>query len=144
MVEVGKNKAEVQRQLSRFMWGQLGRLSLIWQYEAGEAILYRYLVLLKDGETYQMIYMDDDRSYMSYLVYDVREYLDADGKKCRKERFLGEKMPGYLVHRDLQRIRDTLDLLLCEIQSPSAVIGRFGEFAYEGEKGYRQVKERYL
>lgn len=144
MVEVGKNKAEVQRQLSRYMWGQLGRLSLIWQYELGESVLYRYVVLLQEEGRHQMIYMDDDRTYMSYLVYDVQEYLDADEKKCRRETFLGKKVPGYLVHPDLMRIRDALDLLLSEILSPSAVIGRFGEFSYEGEKGYRQAKEQYF
>lgn len=149
---VGKDKAGVQYQLSRFMWGQLAELSLTWQYESkgaagyyGENILReRHLVLLKDNACFQMIYMDDEHSHISYLVSDVSEYMNAEGKKYRKETFLGKTVPGYLVHKDLGRIRDGLDLLLSEIMNPSAIVGRFGEFAYDEKADYEKLKEEHL
>ena len=46
-------------------------------------------------------------------------------------------VPGYLVHTDMRRIRDYLDLLLSQIENPVMILGQFGEFSYvsreEGE-----------
>lgn len=151
-VEVGKDKAGVQYRLTSFMWGQLAELSLTWQYELkntkgyyGEKTMReRHLVLLKEEEHFQMIYMDDERSYVSYLVSDVQEYMKAEGKKHQKETFCGKTVPGYLVHEDLWRIRDHLDLLLSEILNPSAILDRFGEFAYDAKAEYEKLREKYL
>lgn len=146
-LEVLKNKAEVQYQLSRYMQGKLNRLALTWEYEMERSegdIYYRHLVLLQDEGRHQMIYMDDDRNHISYLVSDVTEYLDADEKRYRKEIFLGEKVPGYRVHTDLRRIRDYLDLLFSEIRNPFALINNFGEFSYEAERDYEKMKKEYL
>lgn len=150
-IEVHKDKAGVQYQLSRYMWGQLTRLSLTWQYMrkdakdnyGGAVLAERHLIIVQEGGQHQMLYLDDDHSHVSYLVADVREYLDADEKRCRKEWFRGRKVPGYLVHKDLRRIRDHLDLLLSEILDPVAIVDQFGEYAYDAKADYAGLKEAF-
>ncbi len=143
-IEVGKQKAEVQQQLFRYMWGQLGTLTLTWQYHTSISTSCRHLVLLQDEGRHLMIYADDGREAATCLVFDKQEYMAAEGKKYRKELFLGKKVPGYLVHTNLRRIRDYLDLLISEILDPSAILDLFGEFAYEGREGYEDLKKGYL
>ncbi len=91
-----------------------------------------------------MIYMDDGPGQIHRLVADVKEYMDAEGNRYRKEIFLGQTVPGYLIHEDLRRIRDCLDLLFSEIMDPSAILDQFGEFSYDGKSNYEKMREQYL
>lgn len=141
--EVLKDKAGVQTALYECLKGQLRKLSLTWQYETPEEKSYRHIVILQDEGNYRMIYLDDGTQTVEHLVSDVREYMDADEKKYRKETFLGEKVPGYLVHTDVRRIRDYLDLLISEIRMPSGILGIFGEFSHERCDVYSKAKEKY-
>ncbi len=151
-IEVLRDKAGVQFQLSRFMLGKLRQLALTWQYQpegsdgtcTEDTRWYRHLILLKDQECYLMICLEDYKKTVNYLVADVHEYLDADEKRCRKESFYGQKIPGYLVHEDLRRIRDYLDLLLSEILYPSRILDQFSEFAFDGKVDYEKLKAEYL
>lgn len=133
-LDTARNKAAVQDALSRFISDRLVRLLLTWQYEEntseGEPFLRkRQILLLKDGGKYQMLYLDEQKRELEYLVADVREYT-KDSKKIRKDRFLGKSVPAYLIHEDLLRIRDYLDLLIPQIRYPDRILGIFGEFSY--------------
>ncbi len=143
-VEVKKDKAGVQYQLSRYMQGALGRLTLTWRYEEGYTDQKRHLILIQDEGRHQLIYMDDGPGQIHRLVADVKEYMDAEGNRYRKEIFLGQTVPGYLIHEDLRRIRDCLDLLFSEIMDPSAILDQFGEFSYDGKSNYEKMREQYL
>ncbi len=142
-VMVEKNKAMVQLMLSEYLAGRLKELILAWQYEL-EKFHYRYLILNKDEEKYRMIYLDDSMKGMDHLVADVSEYLDADEKKYRKDTFYGKTVPGYLVHRDLRRIRDSLDYLIPQMQYMTVNLGEFGEFAYHHGKDYEELYEELV
>ncbi len=142
--EVLKDKAGVQAALFECLKGQLRKLSLTWRYGAREEESYRHIVIMQDNGNYRMVYLDDGRQAVEHLVFDVREYMDADEKKYRKETFLGEKVPGYLVHTNVRRIRDYLDLLISEIMMPSGILGVFGEFSYERCSLYSKTKEKYM
>ena len=68
----------------------------------------------------------------------------AEGKKYRKEIFFEKKVPGYLVHTNLRRIRDCLDILMPEIRNPYAILRRFGEFAYTDRDNMPDFVKRIL
>lgn len=90
----------------------------------------RRLLLLQDQGTHMMVYDDGTAAGMQWLVADVKGYID--GKKYKKVAFLGAKVPNYLVHKDLIRIRDSLDLLLSQMGQRQVNLGGFGEFSFEG------------
>lgn len=132
---LGKNKAALQGALANYMAGRLASLTLIWQYETvddeGKAAHgSRRLLLLQDQGTHMMVYDDGTVAGMQWLVADVKGYID--GKKYKKVAFLGAKAPNYLVHKDLIRIRDSLDLLLPQMGQRQVNLGGFGEFSFEG------------
>ena len=134
-----KDKATVQGALADYMAGRLGRLTLVWQYEAadqeGETVRYkRCLCLIREQDVHMMFYQDDRITGVEYLVADVKEYMDAEGKKYRKAVFQGRTLPGYLVHTDLIRIRDSLDLLIPQMGQQAVNMGGLGEFSYIKEK----------
>lgn len=81
-----------------------------------------------------LYYQDERKEGVEYLVADVKEYMEAEGKKYRKTVFRGRTVPGYLVHGDLLKIRDSLDLLIPQMGLQMVHVGGFGEFSYEKEK----------
>lgn len=135
-LETTGNKMAVQEALFQYMKGRLSKLTLTWQYEETTAGLepllqMRKIVLLQELGRHQMFYLDNQKQGLEYLVADVNEYLNANGKKSRKTSFQGKTVLGYLVHENLIRIRDYLDLLIPQIRYPNAILGIFGEFSYE-------------
>lgn len=121
--------------LAGYMAGRLDRLVLEWEYSVQYGpetidVRMRRIVLVQDRGKHQMIFADDAQSGISYLVADVGEYLNAKGKKQRRAEFGGRMVPAYLVHTDMRRIRDYLDLLLPQIENPVMILGQFGEFSY--------------
>lgn len=139
-VMVEKNKAMVQLMLSEYLAGRLKELILAWQYET-DKFHYRYLILEKDEDTYQLIYFDDSMKGVDILVANVSEYLDAEEKKYRKETFKGKTVPGYLVHKDVRRIRDYLDYLIPQMQYLAVNLGEFGEFSYHHELSQELIQK---
>lgn len=138
----------VQEALADYMKGQLSKLILTWQFEgkdqSGETVLSkRHILLLQDGGSHQLLYMEEARKYLTYLVSDVQEYLNAEGRKYRKAVFYGKTVPAYLVHRDLRRIRDYMDLLLSQIQTPEAILAPIAEFSYCGGE-YDEIWAKYF
>lgn len=134
-----KDKALVQGVLADYLAGRLARLSLVWRRETpdgeeGRLWHNRCLCLIRDQEGHMLYYQDDRKEGVEYLVADVKEYMEAEGKKYRKTVFRGRTVPGYLVHEDLLRIRDSLDLLIPQMGLQMVHVGGFGEFSYEKEK----------
>lgn len=140
-----RDKAALQAVLSDYMMGRLERLILVWQYGAADredSSARRCLLLVQEQGSHVMLFMDSRiGKRMEYLVSNVREYMDAEGKKYRKVSFMGRTMPGYLVHNDLRRIRDCLDLLIPQMGQQSINKGGFGEFAYAGTEEFERVRE---
>lgn len=133
-----KDKAMVQGILADYMAGRLARLTLAWQYETvngeGESSRHnRCLCLIQDQGAHMLVYQDDRTEGVEYLVADVKEYMEAEGRKYRKAIFHGRTVPGYLVHMDLLRIRDSLDLLIPQMGQQAVNVGGFGEFSYQKE-----------
>lgn len=128
------DKMMVQDKLVQYMQGRLLNLTLIWQYEEerdpNKLLQKRRIVLIQDQGSHQLVYEDEVKGSREYLVSDVREYMNAEGKKYKKAVFAGKTVPAYLVHQDMRRIRDCLDLLIPMIREPDGILNQFGEFAY--------------
>lgn len=134
-----RDKAAVQNTLAEYMAGRLARLVLTWQYQTqdgqeGTIPSRRSLCLVQDEGAHMMSYWDERQKGVDYLVSDVEEYMSVKGKKYRKAVFQGRTVPGYLVHTDLQRIRDSLDLLIPQMKQRMIHMGGFGEFSHVQEK----------
>ncbi len=140
-----KNKAKLQQILLDYMAGRLSQLVLVWQHETGKAyegivIRKRCIMLRQDQGNHMLIWLEDGSKGMEYLVSDVNEYLNDDGKKYRKVFFEGKSVPGYLIHTDMRRIRNCLDLLIPQMQYELVNNGGFGEFSYESGGEYEKIK----
>lgn len=135
----------LQRVLSDYMAGRLDRMLLIWQCEATNrrsSPTSRCLLLVQDKGAHVMLYMGSvNGSEMEFLVSDVNEYRNVDSKKCRKTVFMDRTMNGYLVHNDLRRIRDSLDLLIPQMGQSIVYEGDVGEFCYAEEAEREQIRE---
>ena len=148
-VDVSRDKRLVQDMLALYMAGQLNRLVLNWEYfveySAGEKDARdRYIVLMQDQGKHQMFYLDDSNEGIECLVANVDEYLKAKNRKCRKVMFDGRMVPEYLVHTNMRRIRDYLDVLIPEIENPAMILRQFGEFAHMSGQECEMVRKTYL
>ena len=103
--------------LTRFMMEKLSRLRLSWVFQAadGEAY-YRHMVLLRDNGRFMLLWLQDDKQRAD-------AYASNDPVT-----FLGHVVPACLVHQDLMRIRNCVDLLLDDIDCTEPVVDRPGEF----------------
>lgn len=118
--------------LVQFMQKKLARLRLSWRAGAGDgAPCLRHIVLLQDGGRFMMAWLRDDAGRAEFYVADERAYMDVEGKKYPRDVFLGRTVPAYLVHGDLQRIRNCLDLMLDGISDCAPVVNQFAQFAGE-------------
>ncbi len=121
--------------LVQFMQKKLSCLRLTWAGQTGR----RHLVLFQDNERYMMGWFWDDKRRADFCTADVDACLNGTGSE---ETFKGRAVPSYLVHYDLNRIRNTLDLMLDDIADPSPVTDRPGEFAPEKtDRTYEEIFE---
>lgn len=117
-----------------FMQQKLARLRLTWAFKPSEGEPYRrHLVLLRDGGRFMLLWLRDDKRLAEAYASDA------------PLTFLGHIAPACLVHRDLLRIRNCVDLLLDDIDNTDPVTDRPGEFVpialpYEEVRG-ELVKE---
>ncbi len=145
-MDMSQGKESLQAILGRYMGGKLERLILHWELivktlNGSTEKLNHYIVLRQDQGCHQMMYGEGDSNGVSFLVANVEEYLRVEKKKYRKVVFDNQTVPGYLVHTDLRRIRDYLDLLFSEIENPDMILRQFGEFAYQNEKDIASLLE---
>lgn len=138
------NQAEAGEVLVRFVLGKLKRLCLVWEWEEA---WNSYIVLLQDKGKYMMAYLRDDIESAEYYVADVESYITVEGKKYAKEIFLGKTMPAYLIHQNILKIRNGLDLIFDNFSEPVLTIDRFGEFAKENPvkpRDYKKIKRELV
>jgi len=103
--------------LTRFMSGKLARLRLTWAFQTPEGEAYhRHMVLLRDKDCFMLLWLQDDKQRADAYTADD------------PVRFLGHIVPAGLVHQDLMRIRNCVDLLLDDIDNTEPVVDRPGEF----------------
>ncbi|MDE6591225.1 MAG: hypothetical protein K2K53_12965, partial [Oscillospiraceae bacterium] len=111
----GYGQAAVE--LIQFMQQKLARLRLSWAFKTADGEPYRrHLVLLRDGGNYMLLWLQDDQKRADIYA--------ADDPVA----FLGHVFPACLVHRDLLRIRNCVDLLLDDIDNTGPITDRPGEF----------------
>ncbi len=104
--------------LIQFLMGKLAGVRVSWAFRVaeGEAEL-RHLVLLQDQGKYMMFWLEDgDRRALAYA---------SDEPRC----FMGRALPACLVHEDLKRLRNGIDLLLDDIDNTEPVLCQPGQFA---------------
>lgn len=103
--------------LVRFMMGKLTGLRLAWTFRgtAGEPYK-RHLILQADNGRFMMFWLQDDKQRADAYAADS------------PVRFRGRVFPACLVHQDLNRIRNGVDLLLDDIDNTEPVVDRPGEF----------------
>lgn len=134
--------------LVEFMQQKLAYLRLTWEIPVSEGTLTRrHLVLLQDNGRFMLVWLQDDTQRAEFYVSDVRTYLDVEGKRYPKDTFLGRTVPTYLVHTDLKRLRNCLDLLLDDIDHTDQITGQFAQFAWERPdkpRPYAQIREELL
>jgi len=103
--------------LAMFISGKLSRLRLTWAFQRAEGELYyRHMVLLRDKDHFMLLWLQDDKRRADAYTSDP------------PVSFLGHLASASLVHRDLLRIRNCVDLLLDDIDNTDPVVDRPGEF----------------
>lgn len=155
-----KNSFVVKQQLQEFMAGKLTRLRFTWkmkQTEETKAMIKQqaftphqvHILLLNDDDRYLLIHFDDHRRCFHYLVYDKEAYT-GDGK-LKDVMFNGSKHRPYVIHHDLEKIRESLSLLLPNIFYPDDILRIYGQYAYCTEmqvgktvKDYEETKALYF
>jgi len=103
--------------LSRFMAEKLARLRLTWAFQTAEGETYhRHMILLRDNGRFMLLWLQDDKRRADAYTSD------------EPVPFFGHQVPACLVHRDLMRIRNCVDLLLDDTDRTEPVVDRPGEF----------------
>ena len=111
----GYGQAAVE--LVQFMQQKLSRLRLTWTFKPSEGEPYRrHLVLMQDNGRYMLLWLQDDKKRADIYASDA------------PVTFLGHIFPACLIHRDLLRIRNCVDLLLDDIDNTEPAVDRPGEF----------------
>ncbi len=104
-------------ELIRFMQQKLARLRLTWTFRPPQGEPYqRHMILLQDNGRFMLLWLQDDKARADAYASDSPVM------------FLGHVAPACLVHRDLLRIRNCVDLLLDDIDNTEPVVDRPGEF----------------
>ena len=138
------NQTEAGEALVSFVLGKLKKLCLVWEWEE---TWQSYIVLLQDQGKYMMAYLRDDIKSAEYYVADVKGYMEVEGKDYTKEIFLGKTMPAYLIHQDILKIRNGLDIIFDNFLGPVLAVDRFGEFAKENPikpRDYQKIKKELV
>lgn len=111
-----------------FGMGKLASVRVSWTFHPAEGGTERkLLVLLQDRGKYMMFWLEDgDRRALAYASDEPRW-------------FLGRALPACLVHEDLKRLRNGIDLLLDDIDNTEPVLSQPGRFA-EVRADYEELR----
>lgn len=103
--------------LVHFMMGKLERIRVSWTFRLAEGgTELRHLVLLRDQEKYLLLWLQDgNRCALAYASDEPRW-------------FGGHALPACIVHEDLKRLRNGIDLLLDDIDNTEPVLNQSGQF----------------
>ncbi len=103
--------------LAQFFGRKLAKVRLSWDLEAQKGgPAQRHIVLLQEDGRFMMAWLRDDREQAGF-------YTSAEPGM-----FMGRMYPASPVHRDLDRIRNCLDLMLDDMACIEPVTDRPGEF----------------
>lgn len=155
-----KDSFAAKQQIQAFMAGELCKLRLTWKmkdtdetkalekprkYTADQV----HILLLKDEDKYMLIHFDDGRRCFHYLVYDKGAY--TGNGKLKNVNFNGIKHEPYVIHHDLEKIRESLSLLLPNIFYTDDILHLYGQYDYCTEmkvgktvKNYEEIKSLYF
>lgn len=123
--------------LTLFMQEKLAKLRLSWEFKTPEGGAYRrHLILLRDDGRFMLVWLQDDKEQAEYYTADTDGY---EGEEC----FLGQAVPMELVHHELNRIRNCVDLLLDDITCTDPVTERPGEFA-RAKRPYQAIRAELI
>ena len=114
--------------LVQFMMGKLVRVRVSWSFQsAEERTELRHLVLLQDRGKYMLLWLEDGNRQALAYASDEPWW------------FLGRALPACLVHEDLKRLRNGIDLLLDDIDNTEPVLSQPGQFA-EVHADYEELR----
>lgn len=103
--------------LLQFVQGKLARLRLTWAFKTQDGGVYhRHMVLIQYKGRFMMLWLQDDKQRADAYAADDPVL------------FLGYIAPACLVHQNVARIRNCVDLLLDDIDNTEPVVDRPGEF----------------
>ena len=119
--------SQVSAALTQFIQSKLAKLRLSWEFRRSDRrpdgeVFRRHLVLLQDEGRFMMAWLQDDKDWAQYYI---AETVGEDGGM---EPFGGRSVPARLIHRDIKRIRNCVDLLLDDMDNTDPVTERTGEF----------------
>ena len=118
--------------LARFFQQKLARLRLSWESKGQKGgAEKRHIILLQDGGQFMMAWLQDDRERAVFYASDAPRV------------FSGRMYPACLVHQDLNRIRNCLDLILDDMTCAELVTGQPGEFV-PADRPYIRVREELM
>lgn len=128
--------------LSLFMKERFAKLRLSWEFKSAEGgVFRRHMVLLQDSGRFMMLWLQDDKERAEYYI--VETGADTEVEKQGEVTFLGRTVPAHVVHHELLRIRNCVDLLLDDITYTDPVTERPGEFAPIG-RSYKAVRAKLI
>lgn len=114
--------------LVQFMMGKLASIRVSWTFQTAEGGTERkHLVLLQDRGKYMMFWLEDGNRRALAYASDEPQW------------FLGHAIPACLVHEDLKRLRNGIDLLLDDIDNTEPVLRQPGQFA-EVHADYEELR----
>lgn len=122
------NRIRLQQMLGCFLKDGLPKLRMTWGKEEGER---RHIVLLQDGGRFLMAWILEEKKSVRFHVADVWTYMDVEGKKYPKDTFQGRVTPAYLTHKGVAPLRNALELLLSDLETPGRITDKIAEYAEE-------------
>ena len=113
--------------LTHFVQNKLAKLRLSWEFLRSDGrsdgeVFRRHLVLLQDDGRFMMAWLQDDKDWAQYYAAEM------DGESDGMEPFGGRSVPARLIHCDLKRIRNCVDLILDDMDNTDPVTEQAGEF----------------
>lgn len=109
---------DIQRRLHDFLLNKTKRLTFCWEWTDTNSIDRRHrqfeLVLLKEEapkyKKYVAFLLEEQRQSVCFLVWDTNKFLKVNSGQAknlfRRESFLGESLPDYLVHKNFDRLME--------------------------------------
>lgn len=107
---------DIQKRLNDFLLNKASRLTFRWEWTEADALCPRHrqfhLILLKEEafkyKKYVAFLLDEERQSVRFLVWDTGRFLkinSGQGKNLfRRESFMGESLPNYLIHKNFDRL----------------------------------------
>lgn len=163
-----KDSFVIKQQLQKFLSGDLTKLRLTWSWnknESGEMqtdegrkvsagkndteIFHTHLLLLSEKGKSMLIYLDDYHRQLYQLICD-QEAQTGDNRR-EEVMFHGIGHAPDVLHGNMEKIRESLSLLLPGISYPDGILRVYGQYAHCSEmkigktvRNYEELKSLYI